>query len=294
MCEQTRVLPEFVGSQASGRRIDPLDKSSSLWWRLTGPNRHAATRQASTAEGVYASIKPLAKSLPHVDKPAPEEGSGEPPGVQSNVRQQQRSSNASLNHGNIQWQSRSLNASPSDTLDSPADATSPISRSCESLDEPEIDYSDNEEASSTNAVKETAEPSSYHFRRERDMPIYANFPPLPCPPSPPHPSPDEQPLRFLSDHWAEFDARAEGELPTTHERDRASLAPQSVSPQISQRKGPPASSTSQKKATHPKQSTFLKPRQFAVIQPRQLVVLQPRGPSVQQPRQPVAVLFYWS
>ncbi|KAH8040640.1 hypothetical protein HPB51_011955 [Rhipicephalus microplus] len=268
MCEQTRVLPEFVGSQASGRRIDPLDKSSSLWWRLTGPNRHAATRQASTAEGVYASIKPLAKSLPHVDKPAPEEGSGEPPGVQSNVRQQQRSSNASLNHGNIHWQSRSLNASPSDTLDSPADATSPISRSCESLDEPEIDYSDNEEASSTNAVKETAEPSSYHFRRERDMPIYANFPPLPCPPSPPHPSPDEQPLRFLSDHWAEFDARGvgrkfyynfhtgqrswkpprrRGELPTTHERDRASLAPQSVSPQISQRKGPPPLPPAKKK-----------------------------------------------
>uniref|UniRef100_A0A224Z8T1 Signal transduction n=1 Tax=Rhipicephalus zambeziensis TaxID=60191 RepID=A0A224Z8T1_9ACAR len=284
MCEQTRVLPEFVGSQASGRHIDPLDKSSSLWWRLTGPSRHAATRQASTAEGVYASIKPLAKSLPHVDKPAPEEGSGEPPGIQSNVRQRQRSLNASLNHANDQWQSRSLNASPSDTLDSPADATSPISRSCESLDEPEIDYSDNEEASSTDAAKETAEPSSHHFRRERDTPIYANFPPLPCPPSPPHPSPDEQPLRFLSDHWAEFDARGvgrkfyynfhtgqrswkpprrRGELPATHEREHANLAPQSVSPRISQRKGPPPLPPAKKKP--PIQSNALSSSQDSLL-----------------------------
>ncbi|XP_050044580.2 uncharacterized protein [Dermacentor andersoni] len=286
MCEQTRVLPEFARCQASGRRADPLDKSSSLWWRLTGPSRHAAARQASTAEGVYASIKPLAKSLPHVDKPVPSELSGKPLGIQSNMRQRQRASNSSLNHAEDQWQSRSLNASPSDTLDSPADAATPISRSCESLDEPEIDYSDNEESSSTEAAKETAfnEPSSHRFRRDRGSPIYANFPPLPCPPSPPHPSPEEQPLRFLSDHWAEFDARGvgrkfyynfhtgqrswkpprrRGELPAAHERDHANLAPRLDSPQVSQRKGPPPLPPAKKKP--PSQSNPLSSSQDSLL-----------------------------
>lgn len=65
MCEQTRVLPEYAGCQAGRQRVDPSDKSSSLWWRLTGPSRHA--RQANNlaaGEGVYASVKPSAKRLP--------------------------------------------------------------------------------------------------------------------------------------------------------------------------------------------------------------------------------------
>ncbi|KAK8768328.1 hypothetical protein V5799_015209 [Amblyomma americanum] len=270
MCEQTRVLPEFV--QPSGRQVDPLDKSSSLWWRLTGPSRHAATRQTEPGEGVYASVKSLAKSLPQVNKAAPTNLCGEPLGAQSGLQQQPRPSCSSLNHAEDRWQTRSLSASPSDALDSPTGTASPASRSCESLEEPEVDYSDNEQASSTETTKAAVFPesSSHQYKHDRGSPIYANFPPLPCPPSPPHPSPDEQPLRFLSDHWAEYDARhigrkfyynfhtgqrswkpprRRGELPACHERDPANPAPRLASPRVSQRKGPPPLPPAKKKPT---------------------------------------------
>lgn len=275
MCEQTRVLPEFAGSQAGRQRVDPLDKSSSLWWRLTGPSRHA--RQANhlaAGEGVYASVKPSAKRLPQLEKPAAPESHGDGPvGMQSNLEQQRRrSSNSSLNHVEDQWQAPGLTAPRNDALDSPGGTGSPASRSCESLEEPEVDYSDSEpaSASSTSTAREETFPESpphQYLRRDGGSPIYANFPPLPCPPSPPHPSPDEQPLRFLSDHWAEYDARRigrkfyynfhtgqrswkpprrRGELPAAHEHFPSSDAP-SGSPHVAHRKGPPPLPPAKKK-----------------------------------------------
>ncbi|XP_029848825.2 rho GTPase-activating protein 15 [Ixodes scapularis] len=215
MCEQARVLSEFAATgEGTGGSAPCLhrggealqEKSHTRWWRVT---RHHALRGSSLTgasdvhgdDNFYAPV-PISVSLQGSSTALPQEEVERMPQPLSTFRSS-RSSSSSLD----QLEEHS-------SLDQPEEHRK---GSYESLDEPEVDYSDGEQAtgsagSSLVDVSRSSSAGAQHPERPRrdGSPIYANFPPLPSPSSPPQPSPEDQPLRFLSDHWAEYDARHVG------------------------------------------------------------------------------------
>ncbi|CAN7996125.1 unnamed protein product [Ixodes pacificus] len=273
MCEQARVLSEFaatgegtVGSAPCLHRGGEAlqEKSHTRWWRVT---RHHALRGSSLTgagdvrgdDDFYAPV-PISVSLQGSSAALPQEEVERMPQPLSTFRSS-RSSSSSLD----QLEEHS-------SLDQPEEHRK---GSYESLDEPEVDYSDGEQATGSTGsslvdVSRSSSAGAQHPERPRrdGSPIYANFPPLPSPSSPPQPSPEDQPLRFLSDHWAEYDARHVGRkyyynfrtgqrswkpprrrneaprppLATVHqppESQRTVVVLSSASPPASRRKGPP-------------------------------------------------------
>lgn len=192
----------------------PADTKVSTQWRVT---------RASSHEGASGDSSSRTSTVIHVSlqgSAAPIEGERMP---QLSTFRSSRSSSSSLDQ--LDERCSSLGASPSNTLSSPRGSISPITCSYESLHEPEVDYSDGEVGGSTGCLAASSlgdlagDPTSTGVLRSESSatqkqqcgsPIYANFPPLPSPLSPPQPSPEDQPLRFLTDYWAEYDARRVG------------------------------------------------------------------------------------
>lgn len=290
MCEQARVLSEFAATgEGTGGSAPCLhrggevlpEKSSTRWWRVT---RHHALRGSSSTGGggvrgdeeFYAPV-PISVSLQGSSAALPQDDAEKMPQQLSTFRSS-RSSSSSLDQLD-EHSCPSLGASPSNTLSSPRKGAG----SYESLDEPEVDYSDSEQVSCSTSsslvdVSRSVSAGGQGTERPRrdGSPIYANFPPLPSPSSPPQPSPEDQPLRFLSDHWAEYDARHVGRkyyynfrtgqrswkpprrrneaprppLATVHqppEQQRTVVVLSSASPPVSRRKGPPPLPPAKKK-----------------------------------------------
>ncbi|CAN7996212.1 unnamed protein product [Ixodes hexagonus] len=287
MCEQARVLSEFAATGEGAGGSAPClhrggevlqEKNSTRWWHVT---RHHALRGSSSSgagdvrgdDEFYAPV-PISVSLQSSSAALPQ-GEAEKMPQQLSTFRSSRSSSSSLDQ--LDEHCSNLSASPSNTLNSPPRGTG----SYESLDEPEVDYSDGEQvvcstSSSLVDVSRSASVGGQQPERPRrdGSPIYANFPPLPSPSSPPQPSPEDQPLRFLSDHWAEYDARHVGRkyyynfrtgqrswkpprrrneaprpsLATIHQPPRTVVVVSSASSPVSRRKGPPPLPPAKKKA----------------------------------------------
>ncbi|XP_064455325.1 WW domain-containing protein tag-325-like isoform X2 [Ornithodoros turicata] len=214
MCELATVLHDFRNDAdntylCKGEQLQVLDKDSTHWWRVTrnvnnckhdfyAPVRYLQLIAASTQE---------AKESPTCEKarrcsPSPQQKQATPVSVKSS-----KSSSSSLDgfddshalHSGMHIHRLSIGNA----------GGSSVNHSYESLDtEPEVDYYSDEGNLSCGSCQLDASGDSLpngqkDSQKYDDSPIYANFPVV-TPLSPPRPSPEDVPQRFLSDHWAEY------------------------------------------------------------------------------------------
>lgn len=219
MCELVTVTSDFRNDVdntylCKGEQLQVLERDSTHWWRVTR-NRdnckhdfYAPVRYLQLLSPAGTTESPTCEKARRSSK-SPQQGHATPVSLKSS-----KSSSSSLDdfdhpHGRVVGRMLAYADWHCSTDDG---ATSSASRSYESLDtEPEVDYySDDgqlDHCGAPEASRVSPSPTGRQASKKYDdSPIYANFPVI-TPTSPPRPSPEDVPERFLSDHWAEYVAR---------------------------------------------------------------------------------------